>query len=160
MIARIRAWLEARRFKRAFLATQDRPSVWLAEPIGAHEQWSPAADVAASIEREDEDEARAELAAAAAELRPLLDDFHRRMAAAFRSFDAAMVRPMTTTARWHMAGRDCCQVCAAQHAREFGAIGERFGIRSFRIDTDTAEYKVYNPAPKRLGARDLAMTGA
>jgi hypothetical protein len=152
MIKRIRQWIELRRFKRAFLAAQDRPAVWLAEPVeelGATEQWSPIADVEQAIEHEQEDEARLELAAAAADLKPLLDDFHRAMAKAFRDFDAAMLRPMTTTAKWHMAGRDCCQRCGEQHARTFGAIGERFGIRSFRIDTDTAEYKIYSPHSAR-----------
>lgn len=112
------------------------------EPIGATEQWSPIADVAEVIEHEQENEARLELAAAAADLKPMLDDFHRNMAKAWRDFDAGMLAPMHTTARWHQAGRDCCQSCAEHRARTFGAIGERFGIRSFRIDTPTAEYHV------------------
>ena len=159
MIKRIRAYvrgvLEVRRVKRAFLAAQDGPAIWLAggEPVGATLDWSPIADVEHAIEHEQEDEARAELAAAEADLKPLLDDFQRRMAKAFRAFDAALVRPMTTTARWHMAGRDCCQKCAEEHARQFGAIGERLGIRSFRIDPPTAEYRVIGT--DRVHAREL-----
>jgi hypothetical protein len=125
---------------------QDGPAVWL-PPVGATIDWSPAAEVAQAAEHELEDEARLELAAAEAELKPLLDDFHKRMAKAFRSFDAGLLAPMHTTARWHAAGRDCCQRCAQHRAQTFGAIGERFGIRSFRLDTDTAEYKIYNPSP-------------
>jgi hypothetical protein len=159
MIKRIRQWIQVRRFKRAWLARQDSPAVWLAESVGATEDWSPIADVEHAIEHEREDEARAELAAAESELKPLFDDFHKRMAKAFRTFDAGMLAPMHTTARWHSAGVGCCQVCAGQRARTFGAIGERFGIRSFRIDTDTAEYKIYNPTPKQLGARDVVMAG-
>lgn len=128
------------------------------ESVGATEQWSPIAEVADAIEHEQEDEARLELAAAEADLKPLLDDFHRRMAKAFRTFDAGMLAPMHTTARWHQAGRDCCKRCAEHHARTFGAIGERFGIRSFRIDTPTAEYHVIGT--DRAHARELVMAGS
>lgn len=161
MIKRIRSYvrgvLEVRRFKRAFLAAQYGPITVLSE--GATAEWSPIAEVAEVIEHEQEDEARLELAAATADLKPLLDEFHRAMAKAFRSFDAGMLAPMHTTSRWHAAGRDCCQRCDEQRARTFGALGERFGIRSFRIDTPTAEYKIYNSASGRLGARDAVMTG-
>lgn len=151
MIKRIRQWIKSLG-DRLFLAAQDDPAVWLAEPVGATADWSPVAEVEHAIEHEQEDEARAELAAAAADLKPLLDDFHKRMARAFITFDTGMLAATHTTARWHAAGRDCCQLCAEHRARTFGAIGERFGIRSFRIDTDTAEYKIYNPHT----ARELA----
>lgn len=160
MIKHIRRWIKS--FGNLLFLESVPPDVHDCndhEPYGATEDWSPAADVAVAIEHEDEAEARLELAAAAAELKPLLDDFHKRMAKAFRVFDAGMLAPMHTTARWHQAGRDCCQSCAGTRARTFGAIGERFGIRSFRIDTPTAEYRIYSPHNIQRPATDLVVSG-
>jgi hypothetical protein len=155
-IRALRRWLTLRALKRRFLAkTATGRAIFMAVPanvsadgvwLGATEAWSPRREVArvgpGALELSDEE-------TALRELKPMLADFHRAMAAAFRQFDAGLLAPMTTTHRWHMQGGDACQVCAAEYARTFGPVGERFGIRSFRLDTDTAEYKIYNPHPAR-----------
>ena len=149
MIKCLRDMIEVRRFKRAWLRRERAYRArWLpvveqtdelVEPVGATEDWSPVAEAEQAGESSD---AELELRAAATELEPLLTAFHQAMALAWRNFDAGMLAPMQTTARWHAAGADCCQRCAEHRARTFGAIGERFGIRSFRIDTPTGEYAV------------------
>jgi hypothetical protein len=144
---------DVRRAKRAYLAkaATGRAAVLTA---GATITWSPIREVAKVSDFVTEAQ-RTELELAEADLKPMLDAFHTAMAAAFRQFDAGMLAPLATTHRWHtqaQAGTAYCQVCAEYHARTFGPIGERFGIRSFRIDTPTAEYKIYNREPMRLAA--------
>jgi hypothetical protein len=137
-------WLTFRRLKRRGGVVVYTPGRVLLEHehAGATESWSPLRMVSqvgpGSLELSAED-------LAAADLKPLLDDFHRAMATAFRAFDAGMLAPMRTTHAWHVKDGECCERCAEYRARTFGPIGERFGIRSFRIDTDTAEYKIYSP---------------
>jgi hypothetical protein len=151
-------WLTFRRLKRAYLArsgggvTLEIPAEW----SGATESWSPLRMVSLA------GPGTLELSAeelAAADLKPMLDDFHRRMAAAFRTFDAGMLAPMRTTHAWHVKDGECCERCAEYRARNFGPIGERFGIRSFRIDTPTAEYRIYSPHNIQRPATDLVVSG-
>jgi hypothetical protein len=140
MIERIRAWFELRRFKRAYLAKGNSPAVALYdETAGATADWSPIREV----EQVGPGVLDGDDACAAAEVAVLLDGFDRAMATARRAFDAALLGPMQVTARWHADCSRFCVACAEHRARTFGAVGERFGIRSFRLDTPTAEYRIY-----------------
>lgn len=114
---------------------------------GADLLWSPRRQVAAVAGEMDEAEAEArrELAAAEADLRPVIDAMRRELAGAFRAFDAAVLPAMATVTAWHSHGRDECLVCRADHDRTIGQVGQDgIGLRAFRMDTPTGELPVMN----------------
>jgi hypothetical protein len=128
--------------------------LWPAKPkatehAGAVIGWSPIVEqAAAEAARDPMAEAaaaeRAELADAAAELKPLLDAEHKAMGAAWRAFDDAIAKALHTAALWHELDRAHCQCCAATLQHQIGPVGpeRRLGLRGWREDTPTGEYRL------------------
>lgn len=103
------------------------------EHVGATLLWSPRSDIRAAPQVL---ELERELAAAEAELAPLLQAEHDALATAWRAFDAALLAPMRTAALWHQDGYGVCETChGGHHDRDGHPL-----LRSFRTDTPTGEF--------------------
>lgn len=122
-----------------------------AEHAGATIEWSPEAEILGTFEPEAEEHAAVELArqerkAEEQAVADLLAEFHAGLARAWRDFDVAMLAPMSTASRWHIAGTQCgvrCPVCAEAY---FVKPDGHTGLRAFREDTPTGEFKIITAA--------------